>query len=382
MFFVVAGLLVLGVTSFMFSDAGRKFYEPEPQAIEANCQNYQVYYCGSGTTLPCSQNKQCASTGTRLCRRSSLNGADPNYKLCAKPFGECGVEIIDCCPIGYSVSTDGKSCTSPTPTPTATQSQTPTPSTCANKCVPAANCIERAIGPCPSAGDVYCCKIASPTPTNTTTTTPTPTTPTGTNPPPTSTPTSTPKPTGIFCTDFKKDYPNRTCNNQICSGTPETCARRLLTNAKQKYCIHRTSVERVYSCCRAGDIIVGDACVSATPTPTVTASQTPTMTASGTPTGTPTLTGTPTPSITPSITPSCTRPPLPSGCHYNSDDCTDTTYSCDVPTTSNTPSVTHTPSETGFADEPLLYIGVILYGIGVLSFVAARYYGVARRKSL
>lgn len=45
------------------------------------------------------------------------------------------------------------------------------------------------------------------------------------------------------------------------------------------------------------------------------------------------------------------------------------------PPASGTPTITHTPSDTGFADNPLLYIGGVLYTIGVVSFMGARIVG-------
>ncbi|MCC7303812.1 hypothetical protein IT418_00110 [bacterium] len=41
-------------------------------------------------------------------------------------------------------------------------------------------------------------------------------------------------------------------------------------------------------------------------------------------------------------------------------------------TPTRTPSITHSPSETGFADDILLYIGGVLYVVGVIAFMGAR----------
>ncbi len=357
MFFVVAGLVVLGVTSFMLSQVGTDFYEPVSKAGGpcgqvgactrspitggySTCYNGgdppaapQVNCCESGKVLNATY--QCVAPSP-VCQYGTTYSADTciSYKICGESVDKCRSERVQ-----YAVTT-----------------------LCRKKNTEAGT--EKIYDCCAQDGSVvgttgnFSCSTSAPTAT---------TPPAGTTQPPnpTSTSTSTPKPTGIFCKDFSKDYPNRTCNNAICSGTKDTCARQLLTDAKQKYCIVRTSVERVYSCCAAGKKIVDGACVSSTPTPT------PTLTSSGTPTPSPTITTTvtDTPTNTPTITTG--TPTVTTGTP---------TVTTGTPTTTKTPSATHSPSETGFADEPLLYIGAILYAVGVVSFVAARYYGATQRK--
>lgn len=50
------------------------------------------------------------------------------------------------------------------------------------------------------------------------------------------------------------------------------------------------------------------------------------------------------------------------------------------PSGSGTPTITHTPSDTGFNDDPLLYIGGFLYAVGVIAFVGARVIGTKKSK--
>jgi hypothetical protein len=45
------------------------------------------------------------------------------------------------------------------------------------------------------------------------------------------------------------------------------------------------------------------------------------------------------------------------------------------PTQTQTVTVTHTPSDTGFAEDILLYLGGILYAVGVIAFMGARVLG-------
>jgi len=81
--------------------------------------------------------------------------------------------------------------------------------------------------------------------------------------------------------------------------------------------------------------------ITRTPTPTPTVTRTPTPTPTVTPTDTPTDTPTNTPTHTPTIT--VTRTP------------------------------THKPKDTGFEDNIVTFIGVLVYAIGVVSFMSGRY---------
>lgn len=202
-------------------------------------------------------------------------------------------------------------------------------------------------------------------------------------------------------------YPLGYCPDPKCTYPIDKCRSNDMKNATQVHCVIQNpaqNAEKIFDCC-AGTITGAQdtlACSSsASGTPTATNTGTPTATNTGTPSvtntptgtntgtpsvtnsGTPTGTTTATPPVTTTMIPSCTRAPLPSGCHYTSDNCTNTAYTCNTtPTVTKTPSVTHKPGDTGFSEEPLLYIGGLLYVIGVVSFVGARYYGVARRKTL
>jgi acetyl esterase/lipase len=74
------------------------------------------------------------------------------------------------------------------------------------------------------------------------------------------------------------------------------------------------------------------------------------------------------PPVTTTVPPNTTTPPA-----------TSPPSTSTPPTNTATTSITHTPSDTGFENDPLLYIGTILYAIGVISFMGARVVGTRIR---
>lgn len=460
LFFVVAGVLVLGITGFMLSDAGKKFYEPQPGA-----DSETPHYCDYGIYPrgECTNSTDCPSG--RSCRVGPLNGAEVKYIKCVT-YSTNQQQIMDCCKQGVSMNSEHTACVNPTSTPTptkhycdygsnpkgtcsntscdiggsgldcrpewvanalrrqclsasstdmikdccgagatvkgspgnfycdATSTATPTPTktnctygsyplgTCSNspcpsgryctswhavsnadpsakKCKSVSSSTEQIMDCCPAgmvfsdANKTSCVSAPNPTSTSTPTSTATPN------------PTTTP-PGTKFCTSYTTSYKNRTCINAICAKKLD-CAQQDLAGDSYRYCIKRTTVEKVYSCCKAGVQIVNGSCAGPTDTVTPAPSDTVTSTPSDTDTPTPSDTATPPPSDTVTPPPSDTEPP-PSG------------TVTPTPSVSSTPSITHTAAPTGFVEDILLYIGGALYAIGVFAFVAARYLGVARRK--
>lgn len=149
----------------------------------------------------------------------------------------------------------------------------------------------------------------------------TPTPPITTTAPPTSPPVTTPPqttPPAVRCTNYNTNYPLGSCSNTPCNPVGQ-CSRERLTGARQTRCVQRSTRDKIYDCCDPDTQRVSDgACININPPPTTT-------------------------------------PPT------------------------STPSLTHTPSDTGFEQNPLLYIGAILYAIGVVSFVGARVLGTRRK---
>lgn len=435
--FAIAGLIVLGVTGFLLSDPGRKLWEPGSEAA-GFCNNYGTYSSGTCNNTSCTTALGTGNLGNK-CASRALSGT--GYVTKCRIIGEQD-QIVDCCRNGAPSASGVCPGTTPTatPTPTRTPTPTPTPSSgycssygnhaknsctnatcpsgryCASKSLSGASnvkCVSRStydqIFDCCPSGQVInsagtACVIIGPT-------------------------TPVPTPTKAYCNDYGS-HPKNTCSNTSCAnfGTGLDCRNEWVANAIGRKCLNASSTDVIKDCCAPGAVVKGtsgsfycDATTNtvtptptATRTPTPTATRTPSPTATRTPsptatrtptpttsrTPTPTNTGSPTPTstptvsstgtTTPSITPQCTRVPLPSGCQYTSDDCTNTSYTCNFPppptttvppttTGTRTPSVTHTPSETGFADDVLLYIGGTLYAIGVFAFVGARYVNVARR---
>ena len=360
-------------------------------------------YCstyGNHTRLSCT-NSPCPSG--RNCVGWAIAGASDTKCLSRVSSAD---QILDCCAAGIPLQ--GSTCVYNTPTPTPSRTATPTPTTtrvptppptttvppttvpatcnlgshpkysCGNpRCTTGSswyNCTDHAMVDAVKYGCVFqdanydysvnCCAIgttpklhtdgkyycvlptATPTATVTHTATPPLTTLPPTTVPTTSTPTNTPNPTAYFCTNYSA-YPNSTCTNQICSSTA-ACAQQSLQGANHVKCLKRTNYERVYDCCAEGQTISSGTCVSSTPTPTGTDTPTPTLTTS------PTNTQTPTPTVSTTGTPTGTGTDTP------------------MPTATGTPKVTHTPSETGFAEDALIYIGGSLYVIGVVFFIVSR----------
>lgn len=429
--FAIAGLIVLGVTGFLLSDPGRRLWEPESEAA-GYCSSYASYTAGSCTNTSCTTALGTGNLGNKC--------ASPNPKSGTGVVTKCKITgerdtIVDCCRYG-NPSSSGVCPATTTPPPTTTVPPTATPTAfycstygnhtknsctnttcpsgrhCASKSLSGASnvkCVSRStydqIFDCCPSGQVI--NSAGTACVSTTPTTPIPT------------------PTKAYCNEYGS-HPKNTCSNTSCAnfGTGLDCRNEWVANAIGRKCLNASSTDVIKDCCAPGAVVKGtsgsfycDATTNTvTPTPTATrtpsptatrtpsptatrtpsptATRTPTPTNTGSPTPTPTQTSTPTVSSTgtstPSITPQCTRAPLPSGCQYTSDDCTNTSYACNFPppptstvppttTGTRTPSVTHTPSETGFADNVLLYIGGTLYAIGVFAFVGARYVNVARR---
>lgn len=430
--FVIAGLIVLGVTGFLLSDPGRRLWEPQSEAA-VPC-TYGSYAAGTCNNTACTTALGTGNLGNKCASPNPKSGTGVVTKC--KIIGERET-IVDCCRYGSPSSSGVCSGTTPTATPTPTRTPTPTATptafrctaygtytknSCSNtnycpsgrycaartlsgasstKCLSRTATSDQILDCCPSGqvinGAGTACVIIGPT-------------------------TPVPTPTKAYCNEYGS-HPKNTCSNTSCSqfGTGLDCRNEWVGFAIGRKCLNESSTDVIKDCCAPGSVVRGssgnyycDATTStvtptatrtpsptATSTPNPTASRTPSPTASRTPsptaTGTPAPTGTvtstatpsPTGTATPSITPQCTRAPLPSGCQYTSDECTNTEYTCNQtptpsvtipPTTvARTPSVTHTPSETGFADNVLLYIGGALYTVGVFAFVGARYVNVARR---
>lgn len=368
----VLGLVALGVVSFLLSDTSKKFYEPNSEAV-GYCTTYGTFPKYSCTNLQCPTGRYCA---TKL-----LTGATATFCLSRTATSD---QMMSCCAAGYIINTAGSACVLP-PTPTPTQHFCDYGSnpkgTCSNtscdiggsgldcrtewvanalrrKCLSASttdmikDCCGASSSVKGSAGAYYCQANATPTPT----------------------------PTKINCQTYGV-WSLNACSNPTCStASIQRCVPQLVSGASEVKCANRTDgVDEIRDCCAAGKILnsAKTACVTVATT-TVPATTVPATTVPVTSIPPTTQPLTATPSVTTSIT---TTPPTGSVTGTATPTLTATPTSTLPPTTSpttnRTPSVTHTPSETGFSEDILIYLGGAFYVIGVLAFVFARYLGVS-----
>ena len=161
MFFVVAGVLVLGITGFMLSDAGKKFYEPDSRAADLECTATQKIICSDvihvpfGWTVRCKDGlfyRYCCPSGftnvggycKKVCypdgiypantcsnskcpsgRNCGYNTKNATTVNCFNATTSSGDVIVSCCNPGVSISNNA--CVTPTPSPTPTKAPTDCP---------------------------------------------------------------------------------------------------------------------------------------------------------------------------------------------------------------------------------------------------------------
>lgn len=287
-FFVVAGLLVLGVTGFMLSDAGKKFYEPESRATEGcppssyNCSQNSfdsdyscftssqvAWFCCippnqieklNGVPYKCSSGETPTPTNTppaNLC--SAPNTCEPAY-LCGNPAteGDCAAGFTCCRPTTPTPTDGGGVCSDPL-------YQCISENTCDNDVIT----IGSTKGPSCGQGK-SCCKppgVGTPTPT-------------------TSGGGGTPTPTtsgggggggGGFvrtapCVVYGLNYPASMCTNSVCPVPASLCQEKDFATSTHVKCVLPASVAgkvRIYSCCTAGQVLQGGKCVTVAVKPEV-----------------------------------------------------------------------------------------------------------------
>lgn len=142
-------------------------------------------------------------------------------------------------------------------------------------------------------------------------------------------------------------HPENTCTNTRCP-VGRHCSSNPVVGADSVKCLSLPMTgDFIYDCCPAGMILneTRTQCV----TPTATTTSTPSVTTTATTVGTPSGTGNVT--FTASATAVLTTIP---------------------PVTTGSQTATHVPADTGFREDILLYLGGVLYGVGVLAFIYAR----------